>query len=87
MIIIVSVVVRLFYILLVEVLVDVKYGDYIYFELIIVIVMFDNGCFGIGYIYIGGKGGYVIVVMIEYDLVLMLIGRFVEEVELFYEEM
>lgn len=38
-------------------------------------IMLEDGLIGIGYFYIGGKGGYVIKVMIDYDFVLELLGK------------
>ncbi len=78
---------RLFKVPLAEVLSDAKHGDHFHFELITATVTLEDGAEGTGYTYTGGKGGYAIKAMIEYDLTPMLLGKDAENVEALYEEM
>jgi L-alanine-DL-glutamate epimerase-like enolase superfamily enzyme len=58
-----------------EVMSDARHGDHTHFELITCTIILDNGVFGTGYTYTGGKGGWAIRAMIDHDLAPALIGR------------
>ena len=66
---------RLFQVPLAEVLSDAKHGDHHFFELVTVTIKLADGSTGTGYTYTGGKGGYAIQAMIEYDLAPALLGK------------
>ena len=51
-----------------EVLVDAKHGNHSHFELIITQILDENGEFGTGYTYTGGRGGKAILSMLKEDL-------------------
>ena len=78
---------RLYQIPLAEVLVDAKHGDHVYFELITATVHLDDGSYGTGYTYTGGKGGHAIKAMIDHDLAPFLLGQDATAVEALYEAM
>lgn len=70
-----QIVTKLFKIPLPEVLSDAKHGDHTHFELITVTITLQNGMEGTGYTYTGGKGGYAIKAMIDYDLTPHLLNK------------
>lgn len=82
-----SVEVKLFEVPLAEVLTDAKHGDHTHFELILVTITDSDGLQGTGYTYTGGKGGRAIMAMVEHDLIPMLKGRDVNDIEALYDEM
>ena len=57
-----------------EVLVDAKHGNHSHFELIIVQVFDEDGEFGTGYTYTGGRGGKAILSMLQEDLMPLVQG-------------
>ncbi|MCK0166293.1 mandelate racemase/muconate lactonizing enzyme family protein [Jannaschia sp. S6380] len=73
-----SVEARLFDVPLDEVLVDAKHGDHTHFQLVTCTIGTEDGIFGTGYTYTGGKGGTAILAMIRDDLAHMLTGRAVD---------
>jgi L-alanine-DL-glutamate epimerase-like enolase superfamily enzyme len=70
-----------------EVLVDAKHGNHSHFELIITQVFDEDGTFGTGYTYTGGRGGKAILSMLEADLTPFVQGMHSENVEHVYDEM
>ena len=70
-----------------EVLTDAKHGDHTHFELITVTIRTTDGQEGTGYSYTGGKGGYAIKAMIDYDLAPFLLGKKANAIEALYEAM
>ena len=70
-----------------EVLVDAKHGNHSHFELIITQVFDQNGEFGTGYTYTGGRGGKTILSMLEEDIKPFVEGMQSEKVENIYNEM
>lgn len=72
---------RLFQVPLPEVLSDAKHGDHTHFELVTATIRLKDGSEGTGYTYTGGKGGYAIKAMIEYDLAPALLGQDGSDVE------
>lgn len=78
---------QLFHIPLAEVLTDAKHGDHTHFELITVTIRTTDGQEGTGYSYTGGKGGYAIKAMIDYDLAPFLLGKKADAIEALYEAM
>ena len=78
---------QLFHIPLAEVLTDAKHGDHTHFELITVTIRTTDGQEGTGYSYTGGKGGYAIKAMIDYDLAPFLLGKNADEIEQLYDAM
>ena len=78
---------QLFHIPLAEILTDAKHGDHTHFELITVTIRTTDGQEGTGYSYTGGKGGYAIKAMIDYDLAPFLLGQKADEIERLYEAM
>ncbi len=78
---------QLFHVPLAEVLSDAKHGDHTHFELITVTIELNNGQIGCGYTYTGGKGGYAIKAMIDYDLTPMLKSKDAEKIDELYEMM
>jgi L-alanine-DL-glutamate epimerase-like enolase superfamily enzyme len=70
-----------------EVLVDAKHGNHSHFELIITQVFDEDGTFGTGYTYTGGRGGKAILSMLEADLTPFVQGMHSEKVEHVYDEM
>ena len=70
-----------------EVLVDAKHGNHSHFELIITQVFDEDGAFGTGYTYTGGRGGKAILAMLQEDLTPFVQGMHSEEVEHIYDEM
>lgn len=78
---------RLFHIPLDEPLSDAMHGTHTYFELITATIHLDNGQFGTGYSYTGGRGGHAILAMIDHDLAPFLIGQAPDSVEDLYEAM
>lgn len=79
--------VQLFKVPLPEILNDAKHGDHSHFELITTTVTLEDGSEGTGYTYTGGKGGYSIKAMLEYDLAPALIGMDGTEIEKIYDFM
>lgn len=84
---IVSITPRLFKVPLAEVLSDAKHGDHTHFELITVEIVLENGAFGTGYTYTGGKGGSAILAMLKDDLAPFLMGQNARQIEDLYEAM
>ncbi len=78
---------RLYHVPLKEVLSDAMHGDHTHFELITVTVELESGEIGTGYTYTGGKGGYAVAAMVQYDLAPFLLGKDVTDVEAIYESM
>ncbi|MEM9987192.1 MAG: enolase C-terminal domain-like protein, partial [Bacteroidota bacterium] len=76
---------RLFKVPLAEVLSDAKHGDHTHFELVTTTITLEDGSTGTGYTYTGGKGGYAIKAMIDYDLAPALIGKEGSEIEQIYD--
>ena len=70
-----------------EVLVDAKHGNHSHFELIITQVFDEDGAFGTGYTYTGGRGGKAILAMLQEDLKPFVQGMHSEKVEHIYDEM
>ena len=70
-----------------EVLIDAKHGNHSHFELIVTQVFDEEGEFGTGYTYTGGRGGKAIFSMLTEDLALFVQGKQSEKVEEIYEEM
>ena len=70
-----------------EVLVDAKHGNHSHFELIITQVFDEEGAFGTGYTYTGGRGGKAILAMLQEDLKPFVQGMHSEKVEHIYDEM
>ena len=70
-----------------EVLVDAKHGNHSHFELIITQILDENGEFGTGYTYTGGRGGKAILSMLKEDLAPLVQGMEAEKVEEIYDEM
>ena len=70
-----------------EVLVDAKHGNHSHFELIITQVFDEDGTFGTGYTYTGGRGGKAILAMLQEDLTPFVQGMHSEKVEHIYDEM
>ncbi|MBA7520412.1 3,6-anhydro-alpha-L-galactonate cycloisomerase [subsurface metagenome] len=79
--------VQLFKVPLPEVLTDAKHGDHTHFELITVAITLEDGSEGTGYTYTGGKGGYAIKAMLEYDFIPALIGKDGTNIESIYDFM
>jgi L-alanine-DL-glutamate epimerase-like enolase superfamily enzyme len=69
-----------------EVLVDAKHGNHSHFELIITQVFDQDGEFGTGYTYTGGRGGKTILSMLEEDIKQFVEGMEAEKVEYIYDE-
>ncbi len=78
---------QLFHVPLAEILSDAKHGDHTHFELITVTIELADGQIGTGYTYTGGKGGYAIKAMIDYDLAPMLKGQDATQISKLYEAM
>ncbi|MDA9865420.1 mandelate racemase/muconate lactonizing enzyme family protein [bacterium] len=78
---------RRFQVPLAEVLTDAKHGDHTHFELITTTITLDDGKFGTGYTYTGGKGGHAIKAMIEHDLTPFLIGQDASDIDALYDAM
>ena len=70
-----------------EVLVDAKHGNHSHFELIITQILGENGEFGTGYTYTGGRGGKAILSMLKEDLAPLVQGMEAEKVEEIYDKM
>ena len=70
-----------------EVLIDAKHGNHSHFELIITQVFDQDGEFGTGYTYTGGRGGKAIYSMLQEDIAPFLQGMQTEKVEHIYDEM
>ena len=70
-----------------EVLIDAKHGNHSHFELIITQVFDQNGEFGTGYTYTGGRGGKAIYSMLQEDIAPFIQGMQTEKVEHIYDEM
>ena len=70
-----------------EVLIDAKHGNHSHFELIITQVFDQDGEFGTGYTYTGGRGGKAIYSMLEQDIAPFIQGMQTEKVEHIYDEM
>ena len=70
-----------------EVLVDAKHGNHSHFELIITQVFDEDGTFGTGYTYTGGRGGKAVLAMLQEDLTPFVQGMHSEKVEHIYDEM
>ncbi len=77
----------LFRIPLPEVLNDAKHGDHTHFELVTTTVTLDDGAYGTGYTYTGGKGGHSIKAMIDYDIAPALIGKDGSDIDGIYDFM
>ena len=69
-----------------EVLIDAKHGNHSHFELIITQVFDQNGEFGTGYTYTGGRGGKAIYSMLQEDIAPFIQGMQAEKVEHIYDE-
>lgn len=82
-----SIDVQLFAVPLAEVLSDAKHGDHTHFELLTATVSTRDGVEGTGYSYTGGRGGRAIRAMMQHDLVPILVGRDVGDVEALYDAM
>ncbi|MBD1390898.1 mandelate racemase/muconate lactonizing enzyme family protein [Neiella sp. HB171785] len=78
---------RLYKIPLAEILSDAKHGDHDHFELITCTITLEDGSQGTGYTYTGGKGGYSIKAMLDYDLAPSLIGADAENIDAIYDHM
>ena len=70
-----------------EVLIDAKHGNHSHFELIITQVFDQDGVFGTGYTYTGGRGGKAIYSMLQEDIAPFIQGMQTEKVEHIYDEM
>ena len=70
-----------------EVLIDAKHGNHSHFELIITQVFDQDGEFGTGYTYTGGRGGKAIYSMLQEDIAPFIQGMHTEKVEHIYDEM
>ena len=70
-----------------EVLIDAKHGNHSHFELIITQVFDQDGEFGTGYTYTGGRGGKAIYSMLQEDIAPFIQGMQAEKVEYIYDEM
>ena len=70
-----------------EVLIDAKHGNHSHFELIITQVFDQDGEFGTGYTYTGGRGGKAIYSMLQEDIAPFIQGMQTEKVEHIYDEM
>ncbi len=70
-----------------EILIDAKHGNHSHFELIITQVFDQDGEFGTGYTYTGGRGGKAIYSMLQEDIAPFLQGMQTEKVEHIYDEM
>ncbi|MEL0127825.1 MAG: mandelate racemase/muconate lactonizing enzyme family protein [Paracoccaceae bacterium] len=69
-----------------EVLIDAKHGNHSHFELIITQVFDQDGEFGTGYTYTGGRGGKAIYSMLQEDIAPFIQGMQAEQVEHIYDE-
>ena len=69
-----------------EVLIDAKHGNHSHFELIITQVFDQDGEFGTGYTYTGGRGGKAIYSMLQEDIAPFIQGMQAEKVEHIYDE-
>ena len=69
-----------------EILIDAKHGNHSHFELIITQVFDQNGEFGTGYTYTGGRGGKAIYSMLQEDIAPFIQGMQAEKVEHIYDE-
>ena len=69
-----------------EVLIDAKHGYHSHFELIITQVFDQDGEFGTGYTYTGGRGGKAIYSMLQEDIAPFIQGMQAEKVEHIYDE-
>lgn len=76
---------KLFKVPLPEVLNDAKHGDHDHFELVTTTITLEDGSSGTGYTYTGGKGGFSIKAMINYDFIPVLIGKDGDDVEGIYD--
>ena len=70
-----------------EILIDAKHGNHSHFELIITQVFDQDGVFGTGYTYTGGRGGKAIYSMLQEDIAPFIQGMQTEKVEHIYDEM
>ena len=70
-----------------EILIDAKHGNHSHFELIITQVFDQDGEFGTGYTYTGGRGGKAIYSMLQEDIAPFIQGMQTEKVEHIYDEM
>ena len=70
-----------------EVLIDAKHGNHSHFELIITQVFDQDGEFGTGYTYTGGRGGKAIYSMLQEDIAPFIQGMQTEKVEHIYDGM
>ena len=69
-----------------EILIDAKHGNHSHFELIITQVFDQDGAFGTGYTYTGGRGGKAIYSMLQEDIAPFIQGMQAEKVEHIYDE-
>ena len=69
-----------------EILIDAKHGNHSHFELIITQVFDQDGEFGTGYTYTGGRGGKAIYSMLQEDIAPFIQGMQAEKVEHIYDE-
>ncbi len=69
-----------------EILIDAKHGKHSHFELIITQVFDQDGEFGTGYTYTGGRGGKAIYSMLQEDIAPFIQGMQAEKVEHIYDE-
>ncbi|MEM9848659.1 MAG: mandelate racemase/muconate lactonizing enzyme family protein [Bacteroidota bacterium] len=76
---------QLFKVPLTEVLSDAKHGDHFHFELVTTTVTLENGYEGTGYTYTGGKGGYAIKAMLDFDLAPALLEKDGADIEQIYD--
>ena len=76
---------KLFKIPLAEILSDAKHGDHSHFELVTTTVTLEDGTFGVGYTYTGGRGGQAILAMLEQDLKPFLLGKNGNDIEDIYD--
>ena len=68
-----------------EILIDAKHGNHL-LELIITQVFDQDGEFGTGYTYTGGRGGKAIYSMLQEDIAPFIQGMQAEKVEHIYDE-
>ena len=78
---------RLFRVPLAQILSDAKHGDHSHFEIVTATVELEDGTFGTGYTYTGGRGGMAIRCMIDHDLAPALIGQVGDSPETTFEWM
>ncbi|WP_405398730.1 mandelate racemase/muconate lactonizing enzyme family protein [Maribacter sp. Asnod2-G09] len=82
-----SVIAKLFKVPLPEVMNDAKHGDHTHFELVTTTITLEDGSEGTGYTYTGGKGGFSIKAMIDYDFANVLVGKDGTDIDGIYDFM